>query len=256
MRSKRAERTRGMDNDHHGARHYDNHRPPRRRRRQGLGQVAADPISSPGRPADDRRPTAGHHGDPTTTTVDPPTSTTSGPGTGGGQPHTLHHGRPDDDHCSPGHHHHWQGHDDDHGRRDDHYHQGRVRRPRLRPYDTGGDTTTTAATTTTTAATTTTTAATTTTTRRRRRPVRQGRAPRPPASLMPDSLFNSNVQSWAVDPGSAGLVNNIVAQYESAYGQVGVNFNRPVYDAASSTPDVQVNVDFGLQRLHGRPGDP
>jgi hypothetical protein len=46
---------------------------------------------------------------------------------------------------------------------------------------------------------------------------------------MPDSIFNSNVTSWAVDPNSAAYVANIVAQYQSAYGEVGVNFNRPGY---------------------------
>jgi len=59
---------------------------------------------------------------------------------------------------------------------------------------------------------------------------------------MPDSIFNSDVTNWAVDPGSSALVANVIAQYESAYGEVGVNFNRPVYQVPAGTPDVKVTV--------------
>jgi len=38
----------------------------------------------------------------------------------------------------------------------------------------------------------------------------------PPASLMPHSVLNSNVQSWAVDPNSSAVVANVVAQYKYA----------------------------------------
>ncbi len=68
---------------------------------------------------------------------------------------------------------------------------------------------------------------------------------------MPNSLFNSNVQSWPVDSQSSALVNNVVAQYEGAYGEIGVNFNRPVYEAASNTPDVQVSVASGCNDFTG-----
>jgi len=45
------------------------------------------------------------------------------------------------------------------------------------------------------------------------------------------------------------MVSNIVAQYKSAYGQVGVNFNRPVYQASATTPDVQVTVASGCNNF-------
>ena len=77
-----------------------------------------------------------------------------------------------------------------------------------------------------------------------------------PASLIPNSIFNSNVTNWAVDPGSSALVANIVAQYESAYGEVGVNFNRPVYQAASNTPDVEVSVASGCNDFTGDQAGP
>jgi hypothetical protein len=72
-----------------------------------------------------------------------------------------------------------------------------------------------------------------------------------PASLIPNSIFNSNVTNWSVNSDSSAIVANIVAQYESAYGEVGVNFNRPVYEAASNTPDVQVSVASGCNDFTG-----
>jgi len=66
---------------------------------------------------------------------------------------------------------------------------------------------------------------------------------------MSDSIFNSNVTGWAVGSESAAMVSNIVAQYDSAYGQVGVNFNRPVYYASAGTPDVQVSVASGCNNF-------
>ena len=77
-----------------------------------------------------------------------------------------------------------------------------------------------------------------------------------PASVMPDSIFDSNVSNWALDPASSAVVANIVAQYESAYGEVAVNFNRPVYEAAANTPDVEVTVASGCSDFTGNQASP
>jgi len=67
----------------------------------------------------------------------------------------------------------------------------------------------------------------------------------PPASLMPDSLFNKPVGSWSVDPNSAVYVANIVTQYTSAYGHVGVNTDRPVYEVPAGQAMVPISVASG-----------
>ena len=67
----------------------------------------------------------------------------------------------------------------------------------------------------------------------------------PPATLMPDSLFNQNVQSWSVDSNSATFAADIVAQYTSAYGAVAVNTNRPVYWVPANQALVPVSVSSG-----------
>ncbi len=69
----------------------------------------------------------------------------------------------------------------------------------------------------------------------------------PPASLMPKSIFNSDVQSWAVDPSSSALVANLVSQYQGAYGQIGVNTNRPVYEVPADQAMVPVTVQSGCR---------
>jgi hypothetical protein len=71
---------------------------------------------------------------------------------------------------------------------------------------------------------------------------------------MLDSIFNKPVTSDAVLPGSAAEVANIVAQYQSAYGEIGVNFNRPVYYASASTPDVPVSVASGCNNFTSNTG--
>ncbi len=72
----------------------------------------------------------------------------------------------------------------------------------------------------------------------------------PPASLMPDSLFNQGVQSWPVDSRSAAFASDIVADYQSAYGAVATNTDRPVYWVPANQPLVPVTVAFWLQQLH------
>ncbi|HUC15248.1 MAG TPA: hypothetical protein VMS00_12415 [Acidimicrobiales bacterium] len=52
------------------------------------------------------------------------------------------------------------------------------------------------------------------------------------------------------------MVANIVAQYESAYGEVSVNFNRPVYQVPASTPDVAVTVASGCNDFTGNQPSP
>jgi len=131
-------------------------------------------------------------------------------------------------------------------------------------------TTTTAATTTTTAATTTTTAAPSTTTH----PTTTTRALAttttvaptttttgvpgppasgvtdlaPPASLMPDSVFNSLVQGWAVDPNSSSFANDFVTDYKDNYGGVGVN-TAPIYWVSATQSDSAVTVSAGCNNF-------
>jgi hypothetical protein len=73
---------------------------------------------------------------------------------------------------------------------------------------------------------------------------------------MPDSLFNQNVQNWPVDPSSSAYVANLVAQYESAYGAVGVNFNRPVYQVPADQPMVPVSVTSSCNNFTGDQATP
>jgi hypothetical protein len=63
--------------------------------------------------------------------------------------------------------------------------------------------------------------------------------------LLPRSLFNQVVTSWPVDAGSAELVANLVQQYETAYGQVGVNTDRPIYEVPADQPPVGLSVASG-----------
>jgi len=73
---------------------------------------------------------------------------------------------------------------------------------------------------------------------------------------MPNSIFNSDVQSWSVDPASSDYVANIVAQYEGAYGGIGVNTNRPVYEVPANQPDVNISVASGCNDFTGDQATP
>ncbi len=122
------------------------------------------------------------------------------------------------------------------------------------PPTTAATTSTTRATTTTTRATTTTTAAATTTTTAP--PTTTTTAPptttttvslggyTPPASLMPNSLFNSNVTSWPVDANSAEYANDFVNDYQTHYGSVGVN-SAPIYNVPTGTALSSISVTSG-----------
>lgn len=61
---------------------------------------------------------------------------------------------------------------------------------------------------------------------------------------------------WNVDSGSSALVANIVAQYQSAYGEVAVNFNRPVYEVPANQPMVTVTVQSGCNDFTGDQATP
>jgi len=71
----------------------------------------------------------------------------------------------------------------------------------------------------------------------------------PPATLMPESLFNRPVQGWPVLSDSAALVADVVTQYKTAYGSVGVNMNRPVYWVPAHQPTVHVGVTPGCENF-------
>jgi hypothetical protein len=106
-------------------------------------------------------------------------------------------------------------------------------------------TTTTAPVTTTAAPVTTTTAPVTTTATAAPPPTSTG-AQVPPASLFPSSLFSSNSGSWPVDPSSSELVSDLVNDYQTDYGAVGVN-SMPIYSVPADQPDATVSLQTGCQ---------
>ena len=106
--------------------------------------------------------------------------------------------------------------------------------PTTAPTTRATTTTTTAPTTTTTAPTTTTTTAPTTTTT-----LPAGLVP--PASLWPSSVFNSNVQGWALDSQSAQFASDFVSDYKQYYDSVGVN-TVPIYSVPANQPDITMSV--------------
>jgi hypothetical protein len=61
---------------------------------------------------------------------------------------------------------------------------------------------------------------------------------------LPDSLFNSNVQGWALDPNSAGYASDFVSDYVNHYGTVGVN-TLPIYTVGANAPESTVSVQAG-----------
>ena len=109
---------------------------------------------------------------------------------------------------------------------------------------TAPTTTTSPTTTTTVAPTTTTTAAPSTTTTTAVAPTTttgQSDTDVPPASLLPDSLFNSNVASWSLNANSAEYVGDVVNDYETEFGSVGVN-SMPVYTVPADEPEATISV--------------
>jgi hypothetical protein len=67
----------------------------------------------------------------------------------------------------------------------------------------------------------------------------------PPASLFPDSIFNSDVESWAVDPNSAEYAADIVNDYKTYWGEVGVNTEYPIYWVPAGQPLLPISVNSG-----------
>jgi hypothetical protein len=106
-----------------------------------------------------------------------------------------------------------------------------------------GPSTTTVGRTTTTVGRTTTTRATTTTS------VPSSGYLTPPASLMPDSIFDQPVTGDSVLPNSSAIVANVVAQSKQNNYGLWVNYNRPVYYVAAGTPNVPMSVQSGCNNF-------
>ena len=107
--------------------------------------------------------------------------------------------------------------------------------------DSIGTATTTAAPTTTSSTTTTIAAPTTTTTVAPTTTTGQSDTDVPPASLLPDSLFNSNVETWSLDPNSSEYAADVVTDYQTDYGSVGVS-TMPVYTVPADEPEATLTV--------------
>jgi hypothetical protein len=68
------------------------------------------------------------------------------------------------------------------------------------------------------------------------------------ASQWPSSLFDSNVQNWPVDVNSAEYVSDLVTDYQTHYGSVGVN-TQPLYPVPPGQPKVTVSVTPGCNNF-------
>jgi hypothetical protein len=62
-----------------------------------------------------------------------------------------------------------------------------------------------------------------------------------PVSWSPADIFQSNVQQWPVDPSSATFAGDIVTDYTTHYGSVGVN-TMPIYTVPAGQPQIPVSV--------------
>ena len=71
----------------------------------------------------------------------------------------------------------------------------------------------------------------------------------PPASLMTNSLFDRDIQSWGLDASSASFAADIVADYKAAYGAVATNLDRPVYWVPANQPLVPITVASGCNNF-------
>jgi hypothetical protein len=65
---------------------------------------------------------------------------------------------------------------------------------------------------------------------------------------MPDSVFNSIVQSWALDPNSSQFANDFVTDYQNNYGNVGVN-SVPIYWASPTQSESSLAVSSGCNNF-------
>jgi len=65
---------------------------------------------------------------------------------------------------------------------------------------------------------------------------------------MPDSVFNSNVQGWALDPNSGEYASAFVTDYRDNHGSVGVN-TPPLYSVSAAQSDSEVTVSGGCNNF-------
>jgi hypothetical protein len=65
---------------------------------------------------------------------------------------------------------------------------------------------------------------------------------------MPDSVFVSDVQGWALDPNSGEYASAFVTDYKDNYGSVGVN-TTPLYWVSATQSDSEVSVSSGCNNF-------
>jgi hypothetical protein len=70
---------------------------------------------------------------------------------------------------------------------------------------------------------------------------------------MPDSVFNSDVQGWSVDPSSSEFAGDFVTDYKDNYGSVGVN-TEPIYWVSATQSDSAVSVSSGCNSFTSNTG--
>jgi hypothetical protein len=70
---------------------------------------------------------------------------------------------------------------------------------------------------------------------------------------MPSSLFNSDVQGWGLDPGSAQYASAFVTDYQDNYGSVGVN-TTPLYWVSATQSVSAVSVSAGCNSFTSQTG--
>jgi hypothetical protein len=75
----------------------------------------------------------------------------------------------------------------------------------------------------------------------------------PPASLMPNSLFNQDVTSWPVAHDSGAIVAEFNDDWRTNYGSVGVN-TRPVVWVPAGQPMVPLSVQAGCDNFRAETG--
>jgi hypothetical protein len=74
-----------------------------------------------------------------------------------------------------------------------------------------------------------------------------------PASQWPNSLFDSDVRDWPVDPNSEEFAGDVVADYEADYGAVGVN-TMPIYSVPADEANASISVSPGCNNFTGNTG--
>jgi hypothetical protein len=71
----------------------------------------------------------------------------------------------------------------------------------------------------------------------------------PPSRLMPKSTFNQPVSTWPLVSLSATLVSSLVNDARIAYGNVGVNYDMPIYEVPTGTPEASISVAPGCNNF-------